>query len=161
MNLCYCSCPENLEIFPNTAKALKLLSEHGFEIIVITNQSSIAIGYFTEETLAEIHDKMKKELAKDSAHVDDIYYCPHNPGDNCDCRKPKPKLVFQAANNHHIDLKQSFVIGDLPMDIQLGNAVGCRAILVSSLPSGTEGERANADAIVSDLLEAAQTILKW
>ena len=75
----YCSHPQDFELFPSTAKAVRLLNEHGFKVIVVTNQSGIARGYFTEETLAEIHQKMKEELAKEGAWVDAVYYCPHHP----------------------------------------------------------------------------------
>lgn len=152
----YCSRPEDFELFPDTAKAVKLLNEHGYKVIVITNQSGIARGYFTEEMLTQIHKKMRKELAQQGARVDAIYYCPHHPQDNCDCRKPKPKLLLQASRDFDIDLKHSVVLGDLPMDIDLGKAVGCKTILV-------RGQEINAqpDATVPDLLAAAQQILKW
>jgi len=156
----YCRRPEDFELFPNTAKAIKLLSEHGFKVIVITNQSGIARGYFTEETLAKIHDKMKRELAKGEAWVDAIYYCPHHPDDNCDCRKPRPKLVLQAAEDYDIDLNQSFVVGDLQIDIELGKAVGCKTIFIGD-PSSIDSEEAIPDCISPDLLEAVRTILEW
>lgn len=154
----YCSRPEDFELFPNTAKAIKLLNEHGFKVIVITNQSGIARGYFTEEILADIHDKMRKELAKEGAWLDAIYYCPHHPNDKCDCRKPKPKLVLQAAKEYNINLKRSFVVGDLQMDIDLGKAVGCKSILIKG-SSSVSDEEMNPDAVASDLLEAAEIIL--
>jgi histidinol-phosphate phosphatase family protein len=153
----YCSRPEDFALFPNTANAIKLLNEHGFKVIVITNQSGIARGYFTEETLARIHEKMKKELAQEGAFVDAIYYCPHHPANGCDCRKPKPKLVLQAAKEHNIDLEHSFIVGDLQMDVDLGRAVGCKTILVEDTLSG----EAKPDFMASDLLEAARTILRW
>ncbi|GAG34329.1 unnamed protein product, partial [marine sediment metagenome] len=156
----YCRRPEDFEFLSNTAKAVRLLNEHGFKVIVVTNQSGIARGYFTEETLTEIHQKMKEELAMEGAKVDGIYYCPHHPNDNCDCRKPKPKLVFQAAKEHDIDLEHSFVVGDLQMDIDLGKAVGCRSILIGNSPLADE-KKAMPDAIAIDLLEAAHTIVKW
>ena len=83
----YCSRPEDFELFPNTAKGIRLLNKKGFKVIVITNQSGIARGYFTRETLAKIHEKMERELAEEGAWVDAIYYCPHHPDDGCDCRK--------------------------------------------------------------------------
>jgi len=155
----YCRRPEDFRLFPNTAKAIKLLSEHGFKVIVITNQSGIARGYFTEEALAQIHEKMKAELAKEGAWIDGIYYCPHHPDDNCNCRKPKPKLVLQAAKEHDIDLKHSFVVGDLSLDIDLGKAVGCKTILL--LDSPQEDMNISPDYIASDLLEATQYVLQW
>jgi len=155
----YCRRPEDFRLFPNTAKAIKLLSEHGFKVIVITNQSGIARGYFTEEALAQIHEKMKTELAKEGAWIDGIYYCPHHPDDNCNCRKPKPKLVLQAAKEHDIDLKHSFVVGDLSLDIDMGKAVGCKTILL--LDSPQEDLNISPDYIASDLLEASRFVLKW
>ncbi|MBT9132808.1 MAG: D-glycero-alpha-D-manno-heptose-1,7-bisphosphate 7-phosphatase [Firmicutes bacterium] len=157
----YCSRPEDFELFPYTAKAIRLLNEHGFKVVVITNQSGIARGYFTEETLAEIHEKMKRELAKEGALVDGIYYCPHHPDDNCNCRKPKPKLVLQAAKDFDIDLKHSFAVGDLQMDIELGKAVGCKTILVSDLASTMDNAIASPDFSALDLSEAAQAIVRW
>ncbi len=154
----YCSRPEDFELFPNTAEGIRLLNEHNFKVIVVTNQSGIARGYFTEETLADIHQKMRDELAKEGAFVDGIYYCPHHPDDNCDCRKPKPKLVLQAASEHDIDLERSFVVGDLPMDIELGKALGCQTILVGDSLSNNQ---ANPDVVASDVLEAAHIISEF
>ena len=155
----YCRRPEDFKLFPNTAKAIKLLNEHGFKVIVVTNQSGIARGYFTKETLAQIHEKMKSDLAKEGAWIDGIYYCPHHPDDNCDCRKPKPKLVLQAVRERDIELKHSFVVGDLEMDVGLGKAVGCKTILLRDSPQ--EDMSISPDYIVSDLLEATQLMLKW
>ena len=155
----YCARPEDFKLFPNTAKAIKLLHEHGFKVIVVTNQSGIARGYFTEETLAQIHEKMKEELAKEGAWVDGIYYCPHHPNDNCDCRKPKPKLVLQAAKEYNIDLKHSFVVGDLEMDIGLGKAVGCHTILISPNPGDDDQKQMSPDYTTFDLYQAARWIV--
>ena len=154
----YCSRPEDFELFPNTAKAIRLLNEHGFKVVVITNQSGIARGYFTEETLAKIHEKMKGELAKEGAFVDAIYYCPHHLDEECDCRKPKPKMVLQAAEDFNIDFGRSYVIGDLDMDIKLGQSVGCKTILISSI--SLRNEETKPDVVAGNLLEAAQIIIK-
>lgn len=155
----YCARPEDFELFPNIAKAIKLLHEHSLKVIVVTNQSGIARSYFTEETLDQIHEKMKMELAKEDAWVYGIYYCPHHPNDNCDCRKPKPKLVLQAAQEHNIDLKHSFVVGDLEMDIELGKAAGCRTILI--LPNSGDDDRKQMapDYTTVDLYHAARWIV--
>ena len=139
----YCSRPEDFELLPGAAEGIKLLNEHGFKVVVITNQSGIARGYFTEEMLARIHGKMQKELAKHGAHVDAIYYCPHHPDDNCECRKPKPKMVLQAALHLDIDLSQSYVIGDTEMDVELARQAGCKAGIRVGEAEGT-GHRAAA-----------------
>lgn len=156
----YCRRPEDFKLFPNTARAVKLLNESGFKVVVITNQSGIARGYFTREALSLIHQKLESELAKEGAMVEGIYYCPHHPDDNCDCRKPKTGLVSQAVREHDIDPERSFVIGDLQMDIDLAKAVGSRSILIGNSPL-TGGENAAPDAVAADLLEAARIILNW
>lgn len=154
----YCSRPEDFRLFPGTAPAIRLLNEHGFKVIVITNQSGVARGYFTEETLAEIHQKMKKELAGEGASVDAVYYCPHHPDDNCDCRKPKPALLLRAVKDFNIDLSRSFVVGDMLLDIGLGKAAGCRTVLISA--DNMTDDAAKPDVVVPDILEAARAILR-
>ncbi len=155
----YCSRPEDFELLPKAAEGVRLLNQRGFKVVVITNQSGIARGYFTEEILAKIHLKMKEELAKGGAFVDSIYYCPHHPDDGCQCRKPKPKLMLQAVSDLDINLSESYVIGDLDMDIEMGWRVGCKTLLVGDPPPAAE--RAKPDAIAGNFLEAAQTILRW
>lgn len=126
----YCSRPEDFELLPGAGEGVRHLNESGFKVIVITNQSGIARGYFTEETLAKIHEKMSKDLEKAGARLDAIYYCPHHPEEGCECRKPKPTLLLQAASDLAIDLGQSYVIGDREMDMEMGRRGGCRASLL-------------------------------
>jgi len=145
-------------LFPSTVKAIKLLNKYNFKVIVLTNQSGVARGYFSEETLAEIHEKMKRELSVEGAWVDDIYYCPHHPDDNCECRKPKTGLVTQAVKKHGIDLSQSYLIGDLNTDISLGKAVDCKTILIADQAS-KDIEAMKPDAVTTDLLEAVRIIM--
>ena len=152
----YCRRPEDFKLFPRTAKAIKLMSDYGFKVIVVTNQSGIARGYFTAETLSRIHDNMKQGLAREDAFVDAIYYCPHHPDDNCDCRKPKPGLVLQATGDHDIVLSRSFVVGDLLMDVGLGRAVGARTILISQEKSS----ELMPNHIAADLYQAAEWIVR-
>lgn len=126
----YCKHPDEFELLPKVAEGIKLLNEHGFKIIVVTNQSGIARGYFSEEMLQKIHEKMINELEQKGAFIDAIYYCPHHPDDNCDCRKPKPGLILRAANEHNIDLKRSFMVGDKLEDVEAGKRAGCMTVLV-------------------------------
>lgn len=100
----YCSRPEDFELLPEAGEDIFLLNESGYKVIVITNQSGIARGYFTEVMLEMIHQRMRTALAVFGASMDGIYYCPHHPDNECDCRKPKPGLVFKAAWEHDIDL---------------------------------------------------------
>jgi D-glycero-D-manno-heptose 1,7-bisphosphate phosphatase len=128
----YCRRPEDLEILPTVPEAVRLLNETGFKVVVITNQSGLARGFFDEATLSLIHDKMKHELSVQGARIDAVYYCPHHPDVHCACRKPGTALFEQAAREMAIDLNQSFVIGDTAMDIGAGQAVGAHTILVTT-----------------------------
>ncbi len=155
----YCSRPEDFELFPDAAEAVKLLNRAGFKIVVITNQSGIARGYFTEDALARIHEKMVDELSKQDAGIDAIYYCPHHPDDGCQCRKPGTLLFRQAAEEHDIDFDRSFMVGDTQIDIDAGRAMGCRTVLVTTGPRKGSDLTAPADYTAGSLLEAAQRIV--
>jgi len=128
----YCSRPEDFELFDGVAESIKKLNDVGFFVIVITNQSGITRGFFSKNILAKIHEKMKKELAEKGAYVDAIYYCPHHPDDNCNCRKPKTGLILKALEDFDIDLKSSYMLGDKEHDVELGKNVGCTAIKIDN-----------------------------
>lgn len=160
-NVPYCSSPKDFELLPEVAEGIKLLNKHYFKVVVVTNQSGIARGYFTEETLAKIHDKMRDELARHGAYIDAIYYCPHHPDDDCDCRKPSPRMVLQAASDLNINLSQSYVVGDSEMDIEMGKRAKCKTILIK--PGDNVGKAIDCsfkpDYMVSNVIEAAQLVI--
>ncbi len=156
----YCRRPEDFEILPSAPQAIRLLNKNGFKVVVITNQSGIARGYFTEDTLAQIHGKMESELARHGARLDAIYYCPHHPDDGCDCRKPEKALFLRAAKELHINSAHSFMIGDMQMDIDAGKALGCKTVLVTTGPNGGNGIINPPDFTADSLLEAAQWIIR-
>lgn len=131
----FCSRPEDLELVDGAAQSIKKLNDAGFLVIMITDQSGIGRGYFTEDTLNKIHKKMKQDLAKKGARVDGIYYCPHHPDDNCDCRKPKTGLIKKALQDFDISLSGSYVIGDRPRDVELAERIGGIPIKVDNLSS--------------------------
>ncbi|MFC2066749.1 D-glycero-beta-D-manno-heptose 1,7-bisphosphate 7-phosphatase [Chloroflexota bacterium] len=155
----YCRRPEDFEILPTVIEAIRLLNQNGFKVVVITNQSGIARGYFSEGILAQIHDKMKGELAQAGAQLDAIYYCPHHPDDGCECRKPKVALFLKAAKELDIDFGFSYMVGDMQMDIGAGKSLGCRTVLVTTGPKGGNGVIDPPDYIAGNLLEAAQWII--
>jgi histidinol-phosphate phosphatase family protein len=155
----YCSQVEDFHILPTVPEAVKLLNENGFKVVVITNQSGIARGYFTEETLAQIHQKMKDELMKHGARIDAIYYCPHHPDDGCECRKPKIGLFHKAAKELNIDFHNSYMVGDMQIDIDAGRAAGCKTVLVTTGPDGGNSVINSPDHIAENLIEAAQWII--
>ena len=123
---------EEFEIFNGVSKAIKILKEKNFLVIIITNQSAINRNLLTKDKLDEIHNHLQEILKKDNTSFDAIYYCPHKPEENCDCRKPKPGLLLRAAKDHKIDLKNSFFIGDSITDIEAANAAGCNGILLEN-----------------------------
>jgi len=153
-DISYCSRPEDFELLPSVPEGIRLLNQHGFKIVLITNQSGIARGYFTEEILAKIHEKMQIDLAKYGAHVDAIYYCPHHPDDNCDCRKPKPKMMLMAASDLDINLKESYLIGDSDTDIEMAIKVGCKAAIIIANTTSL------ANACLDSMKAAAEWIIK-
>jgi D-glycero-D-manno-heptose 1,7-bisphosphate phosphatase len=156
----YLSDPGQVELLPHAAAGLRRLGELGFSLVVITNQSAVGRGYFDVHRLAEIHQRMIDLLAAEGVRLDGIYFCPHLPEDHCACRKPQPGLVQQAAAALGFDPRQSFVIGDKPCDIELGQAVGATTLLVRS-GYGAEVEAqatARPDFMADDLLAAAAVI---
>lgn len=119
------------EFLPGAIEALKLLTQNGYDIYIVTNQRSIARGMMDEHDLNVIHEKLKEELEKHDARINRIYYCPHGLDDRCDCRKPKPGMLFQAARENDFDLTKAIFIGDDERDLQAGDAAGCETILVT------------------------------
>ena len=115
---------------PNARKAIRELSERGYRIIVITNQSGIGRGLYSEEDVADIHSKMVSEVSKAGGTIDAVYYCPHHPDAGCECRKPKPGMLMRAAREHNIELSNAYLVGDFPTDIEVGQRVGATAFLV-------------------------------
>jgi D-glycero-D-manno-heptose 1,7-bisphosphate phosphatase len=131
---------EQFKLFPDAGKAIKKLKKLGFTIVVVSNQPGIAKNTFSMETFDKIRKKMKRELKKQGTTVDAEYYCFHHPYGKikkytqiCDCRKPKPGLLMQAAKDHNIDLSNSWMVGDGITDIQAGQAAGCKTILIGRM----------------------------
>lgn len=112
-------------------EAVRLLKESGYYVIVITNQAGIARGIMTESDLTYIHERMKEELYENGYSLDAIYYCPHGWNDGCECRKPKPGMLFRAQRDFHLDLTRTFFVGDDIRDKQAGDAADCKTILLS------------------------------
>lgn len=146
----YCSKPEDLELLPTVAEGIRLLNHHGFKTVIVTNQSGIARGYFTEEMLHRIHQKLRDDLAKIGAFIDAIYYCPHHPDDQCQCRKPNAGLLYRAASELQIDLASSYIIGDKLLDVAAAEKAGCRVVLVPSSEPET-GLFKNAQALAAGI----------
>ena len=162
-----------LKVIPGAGAAIRRLNAAGFKVVIITNQSGVARGYFPESLVHEAHALLTATLRKDGATIDGIYYCPHHPtaGNSkhtipCDCRKPATGLMDRAARDLGIDLKQSFMVGDKWSDIELGHRAGARSILVRSgfAPDDAGNERPShvedPDFTAHDLAEAADWIIE-
>jgi D-glycero-D-manno-heptose 1,7-bisphosphate phosphatase len=133
----FLSRPEELELIPRAARAIREANEFGVKVFIITNQSGIARGQFTEADLAAVHKRLRALLAREGASVDGIYFCPHHPDYGtpryrkaCSCRKPKTGMLKKAVKEHAIHLRDSFVIGDRCVDMEAGKAAGCGTALV-------------------------------
>ncbi len=160
-------------LLPGVARAIRRLNHADLPVIVVTNQSGLARGYFPEELLAEVHVRMAEMLAEEGAKVDGIYVCPHHPEakeerlrEKCNCRKPEPGLLQQAAAELDLDLDSSFMVGDRWSDIRCGQRAGTRNILVltgygrGDLEYKKPKDGTRADYIGEDLQEAVSWILE-
>jgi histidinol-phosphate phosphatase family protein len=157
----YCRRVEDFEILPRVPEAIRLLNQEGYKVVVITNQSGIARGYFSEATLSLIHRKMVTTLEQAGGHIDAVYVCPHHPDEGCDCRKPSPILVKRAATDIGIALDQSYMIGDDSKDVQAGRAAGCRTILLTADPTQRhEDLQVFCDHTAVDLFDAVGWLLE-
>ncbi len=158
-------------LYPWTVDAIRALNRAGLPVVVVTNQSGIARGLFREAFVDETHRYIDARLAAGGARVDAYYYCPHHPGGSvasyalsCECRKPGRGMIDNAARDLSLDPTRSFVVGDTWLDVQLGRAVGARAILVRTGMGAVEERRppdeVTADAVVDHLAAAASWILR-
>jgi D-glycero-D-manno-heptose 1,7-bisphosphate phosphatase len=167
----YISDPSLVRLLPGVELAIKSLSQQGFKVVVVTNQSGIARGLLSEEALGQIHRELGRQLGEHGANLDGIYYCPFHPEGTvekytCDSelRKPKPGMLLAAAKDLDIDLAASWMVGDSPRDIEAGQRAGCRTIRVRTQHDPASGENSDedsqADYTVRNLVDAAKVIIR-
>ena len=158
----YIDSPERLFIIDGAASAIKRLNSKGFRVVVITNQSGVGRGYFTKEAADSVNKKLEEILKREGAHLDGIYYCPHHPDDNCECRKPRIGLLEKAKNDLAIDFKKSYVIGDKGSDIEIAQSIGGKGILVLIGSGKDEKQKLDHEPsyIATDLKDAVEWIIK-
>ena len=153
-------------MFPFVAGALRRLNEAGYLVIVVSNQSGVARGYFPESLVQQVNQAMIQQLSEAGAKVDAVYYCPHASSENCPCRKPKTGMLERAVREHCIDLQRSFVVGDRYGDIQLAHNAHARGILVRTgygegeLAWHAEEWPAPPGLVADDLAQAVDWILR-
>jgi D-glycero-D-manno-heptose 1,7-bisphosphate phosphatase len=163
--------PEDLHLIAGASRAVRQLNDHGLVTIVISNQSGVARGFFSESDLALIHSCLKSKLGAEGAKVDGIYYCPHHPKEgldpyriDCDCRKPHAGMLKRGETDFGLDLRTSYVVGDKLSDIGAGRAVGAHTILVLT-GYGEESLRLSEiecikpDLVVPSIVEAVEFII--
>jgi len=150
---------------PGALAAIRQLTEAGWEIYVITNQSGIAKGLYSKQRLMDIHWRMLLEIRRAGGRVLGIQFCPHTDEDECLCRKPRPGMLLKAAAKWGIDLEHSYLVGDSARDIQAGAAVGCTTFWVQTHCTDERTQRQREEMVVApdyeirDLAEAVETIL--
>lgn len=154
----YLDDPTQLCLLPGAAQGLRSLHEHGHQIIVVSNQSGVGRGRLTLTRMHEINALLTRMVEAAGAKLDGIYCCPHRPEDNCACRKPKTKLVLDAAAALGFDPNDCVVIGDKSSDIELGRRLQATTMLVSENGRASDGEWIEPDFVVRDLAEAARVI---
>lgn len=154
--------PEQVKLVPTCIQALALLRRAGFKLVLISNQSGVARGYFKLADADAVNEAMARLLAEGSQRLDGMYYCPHHPDGTvkefairCQCRKPEPAMILRACKELDLDAGRSYMIGNTSVDVGAGNAAGCRSLLISKTPDATP----KADWTGRDLLSAARWIL--
>jgi len=165
---------EDIRLLEGSAEAIRILNENYFLTIVVSNQSAVALGMMSEEQVEEINGEIKKLIfEKSGGRIDRAYYCPHHPKADlekyrivCECRKPAPGMLRLAEKEHDIDMRESYMIGDMPSDIVAGDRAGCRTILLKSekneeiIQAGREFRIVEPDYKFNNLLEAVRFITK-
>ncbi len=163
----YLSRPEDVRLYAGAVPALKLLNASGFRVVMVTNQSGIGRGYFTEKDLGRVHRHLRKMLKSSGITLDAIYYCPHSPEAGCGCRKPNLGMVKRAERELSVDLSRSFTIGDHPGDYLLGKKMGGKGVFVLTGHGRKEYAKLASrtdvpwpDKVFPTLLAAARWIVK-
>ncbi|MBM2841251.1 MAG: gmhB 3 [Bacteroidetes bacterium] len=168
----YIRTPDELQLIPGAGEAVRRLNERGIITCVISNQSGVARGYLTEKDLVPIHERLERELARSGGKVDRIYYCPHHPTEGrppyniaCDCRKPMTGMLRKGMDEFNLDIEQSFVVGDSVVDMQAGNTMKVRTVLVLTGYGVTAQQQCataniHVDHVAPTIVEAVDFILK-
>jgi len=160
---------EDFEFIPGAPEAIKSLKAAGFLVVVVSNQSGIARGYFDEDAVEKLHRHIQGELICLGTSIDAFYFCPHHPDEGlgeykvvCDCRKGQPGMLLQAARDHNIDLSRSFMVGDKIADIEAAENAGCKPIMVLTGYGQSEAHKLvqGRATICEDIVDAVKEILR-
>lgn len=157
----YLSDPKQVRLYKSTQPALALLAKNGFKLFIVSNQSGIGRGYFTQKEVNAVHAHLKQLLHP--AHIEEIVFCPHAPDEHCSCRKPQPKMGLDLIQKYHIDPTASYMIGDKKADVEFGRAIGCKTILVTTANGRHHLQKypgLRPDKVTTNLLNAAKYIVR-
>lgn len=161
----YIKSPEEFHFISGSPEAIALLCDHGFEVILITNQSAVGRQMITVETLSAIFNKLEDGVKAAGGRIKDIFYCPHTPDEGCSCRKPAPGLITMAADKYGIDPANTVMVGDSAKDVECGKAAGCGRTVLVATGNGPAARTALAekglspDHYAADLRAAARWII--
>lgn len=150
--------PQEVRLLPEAGEALSRLRQEGFNLVLVSNQSGVGRGLLTMHDVEQVHRRVVALLAEHDAHLDGVYYCLHAPWEGCTCRKPRPGMLLQAAEELRIDLACSFMVGDKLEDVQAGKEAGCRTILMNKKVSSRTLDP-TPDYLAIDWSEVASHIL--
>lgn len=160
--------PAQITLVDGALNALRQVADRGYRLIVITNQSGVACGYFDEVALTAVEQRLRSLLAAGGLALDGFYYCPHHPNGvvpaysvACNCRKPAPGMLCRAAEEHGVDLARSWFVGDILNDVEAGNRAGCRTILIDNgnETEWVQGAQRTPTAVVNEFSEIADVLL--
>ena len=158
--------PDEVELLSGVTEGLCTLSEAGFALVVITNQSALARGWMSPDELTAVHERLSTLLAESSVQLDAILHCPHHPTEGepplravCTCRKPEPGMLFEAAAEHDLDLAGSWIVGDAVRDMEAGRRAGVNCLMVRTGKGAKECSSMDPAMVVDDLSAAARHIL--
>lgn len=156
----YLDDPEKLRLFPEAAGAIADLKKAGFLVVLITNQSGVGRGMFSEDVLGRIHARLRKMLNERGTDLDGLYYCPHTPEEGCSCRKPATGMIDRATEEMSLSRAGSYVVGDDIVDVELARNAGLKSVLVLTGHGVASRLKLDPDAVVENLTEAVNWILR-
>jgi D-glycero-D-manno-heptose 1,7-bisphosphate phosphatase len=161
----FIKCVAEFIFLPRSLAALRLLTENGFDVILISNQSGVGRGIIAPENLVAIHRHLIETVEQNGGRIKDILFCPHTPEDGCDCRKPEPGLLFKARDTYGIELEKAVMVGDKAIDIDCARRAGCQTAIQVRTGHGPAAEQAlaergaSADYLADDLYDAVCHLL--
>lgn len=153
--------PRRITLAPGAVEGLAALSAAGYHLVLVTNQSGIARGFFERSALTAVEARIRSLLAEANVRLAGFYHCPHGPAEGCSCRKPAPGMLHEASAALKLDLARSWLVGDIQTDIEAGVRAGCRTVLVQDGSSlcAWPPQQALPDFVVPNLAHAASVIL--